>query len=685
MDSVRLQILKQVLAVGEINMKCNIIVFVISILLCLVPQLFSETNKDTPIPNSGMQDALDRLIEGSEWKGVGLSKKNRKVRLLGYEENQPLFVETTATVDPVDIVKLASEYVFKEDCELWARAYGLRPTYRPFFDKEALPRPVLRHHPEEMFDVPMRHLGAYAMMHGMFGGRIEDNPVEEGQIRYVLSCLNGELCLPVGTDCFPRAQDGYRSVAFGGEMAKNVMLLYEHTGQEWIKQWAAIAIQSLRKHLPLRQVDNRTVVASGFLEAGITIGAFVKWYELTGDKDSLQFAVYLVDRVCSGTDKINGIDEAFRLSGSFGGIGNGLWEGNTLCWHVHWHTHILPSMVSLGINLIKERQVEKGQQVICQAERIVDWLYDPDRNPDAGSITGWLPEWLFAAAGGNRSSGCEGCITGDILEATTRLATASRLDPSLSHLTKYYDMTERVFRNQMARSIFEVTPAYVATLKESLSRQVEKEMIDASAEEKAKEVERRLQDDIVIAKKMQGRPLGICGFHDWVYHPNSPVLNINMMGCCDDSGVRGSYAVWSNIVTGNEDETLVNFAINRKHFLVDVISCLPHRGEINVKVNTSRKVLIRVPEWTQKDKTKMYINKTPIPLQWEGQYAVFDGISPGQKLTITYPLQINEIREWINGIEYTEKWRGNTVVDISPPAKWIPMYQRSKLDTELLP
>jgi hypothetical protein len=54
-------------------------------------------------------------------------------------------------------------------------------------------------------------------------------------------------------------------------------------------------------------------------------------------------------------------------------------------------------------------------------------------------------------------------------------------------------------------------------------------------------------------------------------------------------------------------------------------------------------------------------------------------------LTVTYPLRIAEVREPIQGVQYTEKWRGNTIVDISPPGKWIPMYQRPAMDSDHLP
>ena len=67
---------------------------------------------------------------------------------------------------------------------------------------------------------------------------------------------------------------------------------------------------------------------------------------------------------------------------------------------------------------------------------------------------------------------------------------------------------------------------------------------------------------------------------------------------------------------------------------------------------------------------------------------VFNKVETSQQLTVTYPLRIAEIKETpgsLDGTEYTEKWRGNTIVDISPPGKLIPMFQRPELDTDELP
>lgn len=281
---------------------------------------------------------------------------------------------------------------------------------------------------------------------------------------------------------------------------------------------------------------------------------------------------------------------------------------------------------------------------------------------------------------------------GDVAQVSCMLAAASRLHPSLAHHVSYYDRAEQIFRGQLVESIFKVTPKYLEIVRENLEKQVKTDMPDAPENERAKEVELRYRKSLSDAERMEGRILGVCGFPDWVNNrpwESDPTLRrINMMGCCADSTIRAAHAIWSETVTGDKNQARVNLAFNRKSPLVDVVSCLPHRGEVNVLVKDARKVLVRVPEWAPGEKTKAYVNEGPVKVRREGSYVVFDAVEKGQWLTVTYPLRIAQVKEVIRGyefVEYTEKWRGNTIVDISPPGKSLPMFNRPELESEIVP
>jgi hypothetical protein len=226
-------------------------------------------------------------------------------------------------------------------------------------------------------------------------------------------------------------------------------------------------------------------------------------------------------------------------------------------------------------------------------------------------------------------------------------------------------------------------------LRQDLAKKVDKDMAQASDKAKLREVEKKYNEAVETGSRMVGQQLGLCGFPDWVNHTvsdlDSDLPGIHMQGCCADATIRAAHAIWAETVTGDPKETRVNMAFNRTSPLVNVISCLPHRGEMDLFVGTARRVLVRLPDWAPKESVRAYVAKRPVPVKWQGSYVVFGKVSKGQQLTVTYPLRIADMKETIYGVTYDEKWRGNTIVDINPPGKLIPMFQRPQLESENVP
>ncbi len=135
---------------------------------------------------------------------------------------------------------------------------------------------------------------------------------------------------------------------------------------------------------PVTVAQDPAMVGWQFLLVGWASGAMSKWYEVTGDASALEFAVALANRLCNSEDAF-GNDGSFRADGSFGGNS----QASSGSWHMHGHTHCLPGMLHLGNQLFRARERQQGLHMIEQVRRTFDWLYDPARNPDAGSLTGW--------------------------------------------------------------------------------------------------------------------------------------------------------------------------------------------------------------------------------------------------------------------------------------------------------
>lgn len=853
----------------------------------------------------------------------------------------PLFLTSANTLDPLDLARESWKGWVSKRGIPWGMMPDGRPTLRLPFDCRALPWPSIKVHSVDGPDNNMRTLGALALLHAMLVDEFKNDPSESGIIGYLQWCTDPLSGIPYSPDSMSR------SCAIGhGEFAKNLVLMYRYTGQPEWHEWAQRALKTLRYYavitnepglgelatyrqgaftpgqLPSQNSAELTLGGWMHLALGWNLWAYAEWYQQTGDQAALQFATALGNRLCHGEDP-SGNDGCLRPDGSFGGNS----EQAVASWHMHGHTHGLPGLSLLGEQLLRSGQRDSGLKFLRQASRTFDWLYDPSVNPDAGSMTGWLGEWLMVATKWPRKADCEGCTVGDVVQTACALAAASRLDRSLADNIRYYDQAEQIFSGQLVEQRFRLTPRYLQVVRENIAKRVEREStgnvtwrdqsqqgndlrmkkgnvlhttgdfpkgrfpvvrfsgdehnslfasnsaalrlkefsifavakpvtgreaqtifanydnpvswgkginfqvnpdrkiqfftadgtqanydpmvsdsplsegyhvisvtyngvkkeiwadgknignaagkpvdfgtasvasvgslrefgfqfngdiaeiivcdsanperrasvesylagkygiqiptpireakVDSSVfwveaddgfsrkvpwespEAKVREVESRYQEAVKTAERMVGQQMGACGFPDWANETPSDLdgsmPGLHMQGCCADATIRGAHAIWAETVTGDGTETRVNLAFNHKSSLLDVVSCLPHRGELNVMVKGTKKVLVRIPEWATKDGVKAYRAKKSVPVKWEGSYVVFDKARKEEQLTVTYPLRVAEVKETVgslDGTEYTERWRGNTIVDISPGGKWIPMFQRPELDNERLP
>jgi hypothetical protein len=617
----------------------------------------------------------------------------------------PLFAQRANTLDPTVMARQAWKGYLTFQPDAWGMQLDGQPTLRFHFDNRALPWPSLKHHNVDGFDNNSRNVGAHALLHEMFGPEKDGDLIERNQIAYLVSITDPESGFAYDAETLPRM------CPLGlGELAKNLMLLYQQTKQEELRAWAEKMTKTLRRYAviknrpgigevaaycqggrggqlgfvvgepPITVTKDNTIEGWQHLYVGWGVGAFSKWYELTGDTSSLDFAVALANRLLHSEDP-NGDDGSFRPDGSFGGKS----QASPGSWHMHSHTHCLPGLIHLGSQLIAADRVESGLSMIGQARKSFDWLYDPLQNPDAGSQTGWLGEFLILATGWPRKTDCEGCTMGDAVQTAVGLASAAHLHPSLNSLTGYYDRAEQIYTGQVVEQVFQPTPRYLEVVRECLEQSVAKDKSVAS-DMREQEVERRFTDAKRNAERMLGQQRGLSGFGDWVnYLPSDldkELPGIHMQSCCADATIRAAHAIWSQSVTGDESEVLVNMAFNRVSPWLEVVSCLPHRGEVNILVKNTKRVLVRVPEWAPRGDGKAYRDKKLATLKWDSAYVVFDDVAKGEHLTVVYPLRISELREMIQGVEYTERWRGNTIVDLAPQGKWVPTFHRPELENE---
>ncbi len=356
---------------------------------------------------------------------------------------------------------------------------------------------------------------------------------------------------------------------------------------------------------------------------GHPLRAFSRWYAVSGDKNALDMAQRLT---------------RFLLRPEVWGNGEGpttvdatthaLWKG-------HFHSH------SMGMAGLLEYAVATNDARVAQF--VVDF-YAYSRNFGISRI-GWFP--CFAGpmsevqqnclnSWGAKSVMMEGCDIGDMTFLAAHLSSAGFGD--------YWEDIDMWTRNQLVeyqminRDILQEIVAGSPTHK-----------IDPETETDNNVIERNVGAFMSSADPTVGEPW-------WT------------MCCNANCAFGGLYSAWKSIVQTTGEVSRVNLLLNRNSTALDVASYLPYEGKVILSNKTSRKIYVRVPRWADKKVVRAWVNQEELTPVWFGDYLVADRLQRGDTVIVEFPMveTVEKYRELTSGIEYTIRFRGNTVVDISP-------------------
>jgi hypothetical protein len=191
------------------------------------------------------------------------------------------------------------------------------------------------------------------------------------------------------------------------------------------------------------------------------------------------------------------------------------------------------------------------------------------------------------------------------------------------------------------------------------------------------------------------------------------------MHCCTYNGLIGYYYAWEGIVREKQGTAQVNLLLNRASPWLDVDSYLPYEGKVVIHNKTATRVVLRIPRWVKSQVVRSRLDGREIQPSWLGRCMLFDGLQPGNILTIEFPVvEVTETYQvgW-EGIQipgwtevsrplitetdrkpftyvvstgqvrpaelttFTCQFRGNTLVDIQPREQGLgyPLYRRDHL------
>ena len=140
----------------------------------------------------------------------------------------------------------------------------------------------------------------------------------------------------------------------------------------------------------------------------------------------------------------------------------------------------------------------------------------------------------------------------------------------------------------------------------------------------------------------------------------------SVFGCCTTNGSRALYTVWEGITRFFDGVATVNLLLNRAAPWLDIHSYLPFEGKVVIHNKQARAVYVRLPSWINAEQVSCYVDSQVISPQRVGSYIRFDGLGGGEELRLEFLVPETTERYTICDTVYTVKFRGSTVIDITP-------------------
>jgi hypothetical protein len=148
--------------------------------------------------------------------------------------------------------------------------------------------------------------------------------------------------------------------------------------------------------------------------------------------------------------------------------------------------------------------------------------------------------------------------------------------------------------------------------------------------------------------------------------------------CCSPWGNLGIAYAWEGTLRYVDGVARVNLLLNRASPWMDIDSYLPHQGKVVLRNKAAREALVRIPLWVDKKAVECRVSERIVRPEWIENYLAFRGLRAGEVVMIEFPMA-ERVERWTapppgpyvmglpKGTTYTVKFKGNTVVELSPP------------------
>jgi len=380
----------------------------------------------------------------------------------------------------------------------------------------------------------------------------------------------------------------------------------------------------------------------GFETAWIGNG-LMDYYRMTGSEQALELAYKLARFHSTRHSGFVGPDGEFQTSH----IGRSLETAARDFIHFHCNTHVRLLMLDAGL-------AKGDREMIELARRGYEF-----GKAHGDTLLGCFPENVAMPDPDSYGNTTEICEVAEMIYLALRQSTAGLAD--------CWDDVDRWMRNMFAESqLLETDWAYEFCDKYGVPLDRAHGYVKNPAAQQTYVTER-------AAERFRGTWGGWLWPNEW----QGDLYQRSVMTCCVGNMSMHFYRVWRDMVSFDENKNRfsAHLLMNRASRWADVDSYIPCRGEVRVHPKRDCEVALRIPEWTQPEDCRFTVDGTAASAAWEDRYGVVRA-SNGQTVALHCPIAERTEKRNIIGKDFTVTVRGNEVVDIDPPGRYCPLFQR---------
>ena len=377
--------------------------------------------------------------------------------------------------------------------------------------------------------------------------------------------------------------------------------------------------------------DGWTNAFSGILApppatTGRLIRPLVQYYRQSSD----EIALALARRFAA-----DNLDMAFDADGSIAEAAGA---------HLHSITGTITGLIDYGILVADETIIERARRAFDVGMRpfrsSYGWAKEFRWAP-------WLAEPLRAAgyAGFDINRG-EANNTGDLIEAALLLGQAG--------YPKYYEDADRMLRNHLLASQMVDT----SWVREAAGHEDDDEARFGS-------VARRARGGFCF-----GGINGLISYPEEAYQVNADLVGGALQAICES---------WEAIADVSENTVRVDLYYSKEDNAYSLTCPPPGPDPITLRLHEAASLQLRIPSWAQPAAVSLQINdmaRSSAEDHIKDGYLGLSPLAPDSVVKLWLPIRRETIAEVIGGERYEIDWHNDTVLGISPSARFQPLYGR---------